>query len=215
MWAISFIIWLSICWLTQSYFTKTQWQLVCSILQNPSATKREQIKVKQLISQHYYHWTNKQYKTFITFQNSNKRRTNLDLQQAAHRGFQQAINKYNFYLKDANVSAMFQSYASKYIFGEMMTILKENRKMRKKINYVSFTDYWIFDNANKNYREKSIHSTLFMYKLNNNQYRIIKYKIQKKNIKEICDLLAISHETYRKRWNSIKEQISQLESINE
>jgi len=204
------IIWLSICTLTRAYFTKTQWQLVCRILQNPSATKREQMKVKQLIAHHYYDWTNKQYRTFVTFNHSKKRRTNPDLQQAAHRGFQQAINRYSFSSKDANVSAMFQSYASKYIFGEMMMVVKRNRLARKRVSYFPFSEYWLFDKLSKNYQEKSSYSMLFLRGLSNDEYRIIDYKIEKKKIKEICELLAISHETYRKRWTSIKKQFSSI-----
>ena len=227
----------------QTYLTKNQWSQLRYLIQQPLKPEYIRKQINNIIYSKYESWAiNKAYefKRFHTFKCRNIRIEDLILYSLE--GLKQSTEKYNG-------SYYFHSYAQKYIEGQLYKGLTElqpitnipkyirksknhtlkneyNHYYKKRINtqFVSYSDYWIFEKKQHPYDFSSVLENthqlqelwlLLEKELDPVSMRILRYKYDSSfqilhSNKWISKYMSCSEETIRIRIQQSKEKMKNI-----
>ena len=215
--------------------SKQQQTYIRNILNHPNTPTNIENETRRILAKEYYPWFLYQYKSFVFDKNNKKllyrtKPNRIELQMYAVTGYLSAIRNYNG-------KSAFSKYARGYILGsiykgitDMSPLKPMSHYYRKKKNFtmtsklIPYTDYWMFDEWNPPKIEDNTHNYLsikihgIVSKLPNVDKKTFYLRYDKNtlkiktHVKQICEIMCYSHETYRKIMKKNMEHIrSQIE----
>jgi RNA polymerase sigma factor (sigma-70 family) len=221
------------------FLSNAQNKMISNILKHPDTDEITKIKTKIILAKHYLPWVIKKCKTYKKDKRNILKRITCqdDLLLYAYAGYLHAINNYNGktafvkYAENYVVGSLHRGINN--LIPLKPISYTQYRKERSKNPFykirppkmVAYEDYWVFDKLyekqiNKlNYDNENIKKLInvrtTINELSNEYQRLFYYRYdintlkKYKSIKEICDLMSFSHETYYKKMRIILQKIKE------